>query len=93
MIDDLSESRGEGTTEVINEQSGLPLVEQIKEDAQEEKNAANEKKAPIESFIDVVLTQKNRSFYELINSQEGFLTLQGFFIKSALLLDRGSGLF
>ena len=71
----------------------MPLAEHIREDAQEEKNAANEKKAPIESFIDVVLTQKNRSFYELINSQEGFLTLQGFFIKSALLLDRGNGLF
>ena len=34
---------------------------------------------------------KKRSFYELLNSQEGFLTLQGYFIKAALLLDRDNG--
>ena len=93
MIDDLSESRGEGTTEVINEQSDMRLQEQTREEAQEDKTGANERKVNTESFADAVLTQKNRSFYELINSQEGFLTLQGYFIKSALLLDRGNGLF
>ena len=35
---------------------------------------------------------KKRSFYELINSQEGFLTLQSYFIKAALLLDRDNGI-
>ena len=28
------------------------------------------------------------SFYDLLNSHEGFLTLQGYFIKATLLLDR-----
>ena len=93
MIDDLSESRGEGTTEVINENSGMKNPEHTQEEVQEEKIPTMGKKVPTESFIDAVLTSKNRSFYELINSQEGFLTLQGYFIKSTLLLDRGSGLF
>ena len=38
------------------------------------------------SFSELVLQRK--TFYDVINTTEGFLTLQGYFIKAALLLDR-----
>lgn len=41
-----------------------------------------------EDFQFSSIALRRHSFYDLINTQEGFLTLQGYFIKAALLLDR-----
>ena len=40
----------------------------------------------LSDFSDLLLT--HQSFYDLLNSQQGFLTLQSYFIKAVLLLDR-----
>ena len=45
---------------------------------------------PAQVFVDEALAKC--TLYELLNSKEGFLTLQNYFIKAALLLDRDSGL-
>ena len=45
---------------------------------------------PSQVFVDEALAKC--TLYELLNSKEGFLTLQNYFIKAALLLDRDSGL-
>lgn len=34
------------------------------------------------------LALHKRSFYDLLNKQEGFLALQSYFVKATLLLDR-----
>ena len=39
------------------------------------------------NFSKIALHRK--SFYDLINKQEGFLVLQSYFVKASLLLDRG----
>ena len=39
-----------------------------------------------ERFTSVALNK--RTFYELINNQEGFLALQSYFVKATLLIDR-----
>ena len=91
---DAYDSRGERTADQVVENSGARLAEHTRDEAVlgEERHASNitEKKDVNESFIEAAL--KKRSFYELINSQEGFLTLQGYFIKAALLLDRDNGI-
>ena len=45
-----------------------------------------EKKVSSEQFIEAAL--KKRTFYELINCQEGFLTLQGYFTNAVMVMDR-----
>ena len=42
-----------------------------------------------EQFIEAAL--KKRTFYELINCQEGFLTLQGYFTNAVMVMDRVTG--
>ena len=58
---------------VESEQMGQPAL------------SAHSVQIPAQAYVDLAL--RNKTFYDLINTQEGFLALQGYFIKAARLLD------
>ena len=62
------------------------LPEEFVEHAGPNNSASDNTNLPPSLFVDEALN--GCTFYELLNTQEGFLTLQSYFIKSAILLDR-----
>ena len=95
MEKELTDVEAEGSADRVIENSGVSLMdrdrtrdEPVFEPARRSSNVT-EKKISSEQFVEAAL--KKRTFYELINSQEGFLTLQGYFTNAVMLMDRVTG--